>query len=92
MGTKAGQEAAPRAGYGCERAPPLAAGHALTDTGGRAWVLGRPVGAGGFGAIYLCDRGHNKVGVLPEPFWLSCCNTFLLVVIFLHPLPRSIKA
>ena len=46
MAAKAEQEAR----YGCERAPPLAAGHALTDTGGRAWTLGRPVGAGGFGA------------------------------------------
>ena len=58
MAAKAEQEAR----YGCERAPPLAAGHALTDTAGRAWTLGRPVGAGGFGAIYLCDRGHGKVG------------------------------
>ena len=31
----------------------------VRDARGDCWVLGRPVGSGGFGDIYLCDRGQG---------------------------------
>lgn len=43
-----------------EEFPP---GEVLTDTLKRSWKLGRPVGQGGFGLIYL---GNCEV---PELFW-----------------------
>ena len=49
------------AAYGCERAPPVAEGHKLTDSKQKTWTVGKPIGSGGFGAIYLCDPGQNKV-------------------------------
>ena len=50
------------AAYGCELAPPVPPGHSLTDSRGRQWSVGRAVGSGGFGAIYLCDRGEEAAG------------------------------
>ena len=66
------------AAYGCEMAPPVPPGHTLTDSRQRyhiiiivivyfinyyrIWSVGRAVGSGGFGAIYLCDRGEGAAG------------------------------
>ena len=49
------------AAYGCETAPPVSEGHQLQDTKQRTWTVGKPIGSGGFGAIYLCDAGQRKV-------------------------------
>lgn len=45
--------------WGCEIAPPVPIGTVLKDTRLKTWTVGKPIGAGGFGAIYLCDRGDN---------------------------------
>jgi len=42
--------------YGCEIAPPVPPGTVLKDTRLKTWTVGKAIGAGGFGAIYLCDR------------------------------------
>lgn len=57
------------AAYGCERAPPVAEGHKLTDSKQKTWTVGKPIGSGGFGAIYLCDPGQNKVCLHIFPFF-----------------------
>lgn len=54
-----GQKAAP----GCELAPPVPLGTVIRDTRLKKWTVGKPIGAGGFGAIYLCDRGEQKDGI-----------------------------
>ena len=50
-----------KAAYGCEIAPPVPEGHQLRDSRQKTWTVGRPVGSGGFGAIYLCDHGTHDV-------------------------------
>lgn len=32
----------------------------VRDARGGEWVLGRPVGSGGFGDIYLCNQGPEE--------------------------------
>lgn len=55
-----------KAAYGCSIAPPVPAGTRLVDTQGRDWTTGRAVGSGGFGAIYLCERGSDGSGEAAE--------------------------
>lgn len=43
--------------YGCQIAPTVPLGTLLKDTRLRNWTVGKSVGSGGFGAIYLCDIG-----------------------------------
>ena len=50
-----------KAAYGCDIAPPVREGHILTDSRRRVWTIGRSVGSGGFGAIYICDHGSRDV-------------------------------
>ena len=52
---------AKKAAYGCDIAPPVPEGHVLKDSRQRTWTVGRAVGSGGFGAIYLCQNGQHKV-------------------------------
>ena len=50
-----------KAAYGCDIAPPVKEGHKLKDSRQRSWTVGKAVGAGGFGAIYLCDHGEKSL-------------------------------
>ena len=49
-----------KAAYGCQLAPKLPPGQKVKDARGNHWILGRPIGSGGFGDIYLCDRGEEE--------------------------------
>jgi len=49
-----------KAAYGCDIAPPVPEGQILKDSRQRTWTVGRAVGSGGFGAIYLCQNGQHK--------------------------------
>lgn len=49
------------AAYGCDIAPPISEGHNLRDSKQRTWTVGKAIGSGGFGAIYLCQPGNTKV-------------------------------
>jgi len=51
-----------KAAWGCDLAPPVPLGTVLKDTRLKTWTVGKAIGAGGFGAIYLCDRGEQGVG------------------------------
>jgi len=52
-----------KAAYGCDIAPPVPPGTVLKDSRLKTWTVGKAIGAGGFGAIYLCDRGeHDSIG------------------------------
>ncbi|XP_026162712.1 serine/threonine-protein kinase VRK1 [Mastacembelus armatus] len=53
----AGRSRAPAKRRLAEEFPP---GEVLTDTGKKAWKLGRPIGQGGFGRIYLADEHSAK--------------------------------
>jgi len=48
-----------KAAYGCDIAPPVPPGTVLKDSRLKTWTVGKAIGAGGFGAIYLCDRGEQ---------------------------------
>jgi len=48
-----------KAAFGCDIAPPVPSGTVLKDNRLKAWTTGKAIGAGGFGAIYLCDRGEQ---------------------------------
>ena len=45
--------------YGCELAPRLPPGVTMTDVRGQLWTLGKSIGSGGFGDIYLIGRGEG---------------------------------
>ena len=49
-----------KAAYGCQLAPKLPPGQKVKDARGNHWILGRPIGSGGFGDIYLCDQGQEE--------------------------------
>ena len=49
-----------KAAYGCQLAPKLPPGQKVKDARGNHWILGRPIGSGGFGDIYLCDQGEEE--------------------------------
>lgn len=49
-----------KAAYGCQLAPRLPPGQKVRDARGENWVLGKAIGSGGFGDIYLCDRGEAE--------------------------------
>lgn len=49
-----------KAAYGCQLAPKLPSGLKVKDARGNHWTLGRPIGSGGFGDIYLCDQGEEE--------------------------------
>ena len=49
-----------KAAYGCQLAPKLPPGEKVKDARGNHWILGRPIGSGGFGDIYLCDQGQEE--------------------------------
>jgi len=48
--------------WGCALAPPVPLGTVIKDSRLKTWTIGKAIGAGGFGAIYLCDRGDGLVG------------------------------
>jgi len=50
-----------KAANGCALAPPVPQGTVLKDRRLRSWTVGKAIGAGGFGAIYLCDYGEQGV-------------------------------
>jgi len=49
-----------KAAYGCDIAPPVPPGTVLRDSRLKTWTVGKAIGSGGFGAIYLCDRGEQE--------------------------------
>ena len=49
-----------KAAFGCQLAPKLPPGEKVKDARGNHWILGRPIGSGGFGDIYLCDQGQEE--------------------------------
>ena len=63
---------AKKAAYGCDIAPPVPEGHLLKDSRQRTWTVGRAVGSGGFGAIYLCQNGQHKVIELKVKMVTNC--------------------
>ena len=54
------ESASKKAAYGCQLAPKLSPGLKVKDARGNHWVLGRPIGSGGFGDIYLCHQGQEE--------------------------------
>ena len=52
-------EAPKVAQYGCQLAPRLPSGVKMTDVRQSQWTLGRSIGSGGFGDIYLIGRGDS---------------------------------
>ena len=64
-----------------EMPPPIPAGEKLRDTGGTEWSLGKSVGKGGFGEIYLASKGKTEDYVV-KIVSMSCCSnrsTFVLI-------------
>ena len=47
---------------------PLPRGEVLTDTIKQKWVLGKPIGVGGFGELYLASYQSNDGKTSPEKF------------------------
>ena len=43
-----------------EMPPPLPAGERLSDISRDQWCLGKSIGKGGFGEIYLASKGKGK--------------------------------
>lgn len=58
-----------RAALGCKLAPIVPKGTKLTDLRLRRWIVGKPVGSGAFGAIYLArsEGGEEEYVVKVEP-------------------------
>jgi len=53
------KEVSKKAQYGCQLAPRLPQGITLTDLRTNPWTVGKAIGSGGFGDIYLCNKGHT---------------------------------
>jgi len=54
-----GKQVSKKAQYGCQLAPRLPQGITLTDVRTNKWSLGKAIGSGGFGDIYLCNKGDT---------------------------------
>ena len=50
---------APKGGKAYQLAKPLPAGEVMTDILKKSWVLGPPIGQGGFGLIYLAGTFYS---------------------------------
>ena len=59
-GEAEGDSDSKKVAYGCQLAPKLQPGLKVTDARGNPWIIGRPIGSGGFGDIYLCDQGQEE--------------------------------
>ena len=55
-----------KAANGYKLPDPIPAGEVIT-AGKRSWRLGRSVGVGGFGEIYLCDEDSGRPRVSDRP-------------------------
>ena len=53
---------------------PLPRGEVLTDTIKQKWVLGKPIGVGGFGELYLASYQSNDGKTSPEKFVIKVRN------------------
>ena len=69
---EAGKQVSKKAQYGCQLAPRLPPGIILKDVRDQKWILGKAIGSGGFGDIYLCSQSdvcddNSKFVVKLEP-------------------------
>ena len=53
---------------------PLPRGEVLTDTIKQKWVLGKPIGVGGFGELYLASYQSKDGKTSPEKFVIKVRN------------------
>ena len=53
---------------------PLPRGEVLTDTIKQRWVLGKPIGVGGFGELYLASYQSSDGKTSPEKFVIKVRN------------------
>eukprot|EP00092_Neocalanus_flemingeri_P015430 GFUD01016698.1.p1 GENE.GFUD01016698.1~~GFUD01016698.1.p1 ORF type:complete len:570 (-),score=154.09 GFUD01016698.1:142-1851(-) len=58
-GVEEAKQASKKAQYGCQLAPRLPHGVTLQDVRTLKWTLGKAIGSGGFGDIYLASRGDT---------------------------------
>ena len=56
---KDSKQASKKAQYGCQLAPRLPQGIKLVDVRRQEWRLGKAIGSGGFGDIYLCNKEES---------------------------------
>ena len=55
-GLEYSKQTSKKAQYGCQLAPRLPQGITLQDVRTQKWTLGKAIGSGGFGDIYLCSK------------------------------------